>query len=102
MSVKCMELSLFRTSVNSVGKFKIKDAINNIENSNMATWFCWGTTHFCDKCHRKQVETQALTKTPKNQLPKCLGVGKCPTGGNHADNGEECILGCSLCTGTNY
>ena len=21
----------------------------------VASWFCWGTTHFCDDCHRKQV-----------------------------------------------
>jgi hypothetical protein len=21
----------------------------------VASWFCWGTTHFCDSCHRKQV-----------------------------------------------
>ena len=20
----------------------------------VASWFCWGTTHFCDECHTKQ------------------------------------------------
>ncbi|KAF0977518.1 hypothetical protein FDP41_003510 [Naegleria fowleri] len=64
---------------------------------NIATWFCWGTTHFCDKCHRKQVEVQQLTKTPKSQLAKCLGPQKCPSGGNHPENGEEHVLGCSIC-----
>jgi E3 ubiquitin-protein ligase MYCBP2 len=74
----------------------------------IANWYCWGTTHFCDECHkyvllilsntiRKQVETKNLHKTPLEKLPKCEGPGKCPSGGNHNGNGHEWPLGCSLC-----
>lgn len=54
----------------------------------LALWFCFGTTHFCDKCHRNPYDT----------APKvCKGPEKCPLKGNHAKNGEEYALGCSLC-----
>lgn len=32
-----------------------------------------------------------------DELPKCLGKGKCPIGGNHPPNGVEHYLGCSVC-----
>ncbi|KAL0479167.1 hypothetical protein AKO1_007996 [Acrasis kona] len=64
---------------------------------NIATWFCWGNTHFCDECHKIQVASHKLTKTPKDQLPKCKGRGRCPSGGDHQDNGEEYALGCGIC-----
>lgn len=53
----------------------------------MAVWFCWGNTHFCDDCHKKQVAGNHLSKMKKEDLPQCLGPGKCPIGGNHDGNG---------------
>jgi hypothetical protein len=34
---------------------------------------------------------------PKDKLPVCLGLGKCPSGGGHSGNGEEYCLGCGVC-----
>jgi E3 ubiquitin-protein ligase MYCBP2 len=58
----------------------------------VAVWFCFGTTHFCDKCH--SMHNQMATS--KN-LPVCPGGSLCPIGGNHPPNGEEYALGCGLC-----
>jgi len=57
----------------------------------LACWFCFGTTHFCDKCHGKAYE---LPKLPKDKLPKC-DKKTCLI--NHPPNGDEYALGCSLC-----
>lgn len=60
----------------------------------MAVWFCWGNTHFCEKCHQKATE---MARMPKKSLPKCPGVNGCPLKVAHKENGDECALGCSLC-----
>lgn len=60
----------------------------------MSIWFCWNTTHFCDKCHR---QASTISHKPINQLPVCPGKGKCPLGIEHPPNGTECCLGCGLC-----
>lgn len=62
----------------------------------MASWFCWGTTHFCDPCHERQQKGDYLTKVPKNKLPKC-NKATCEVGGKHPPNGEEYAMGCSIC-----
>jgi len=54
----------------------------------VACWFCWGTTHFCEECHR---QASTIAKKPKNQLPAC----SCEI--DHPPNGDEFCLGCSLC-----
>ncbi|CEM23157.1 unnamed protein product [Vitrella brassicaformis CCMP3155] len=51
-----------------------------------AVWFCFGTTHFCDKCHNT------------NRIGKpCPGPHKCALGGNHPPNPCEMPIGCALC-----
>jgi E3 ubiquitin-protein ligase MYCBP2 len=30
----------------------------------LAQWFCWGTTHFCEPCHKKQCSGDYLSKKP--------------------------------------
>lgn len=55
---------------------------------NVAAWYCWGTTHFCEDCHKKAAE---IAKVPRDKLPKCT------CGGKHPPNGEEFCLGCSFC-----
>jgi len=62
----------------------------------VASWFCWGTTHFCDDCHKRQCNGDYVSKYPKSELPLC-NKDKCEVGGNHPPNGEEYALGCSLC-----
>ncbi|KAJ3430755.1 e3 ubiquitin-protein ligase mycbp2 [Anaeramoeba flamelloides] len=63
---------------------------------NIAVWFCWGNTHFCDSCHRK---ASTLPNLPKDQLPKCLGPPNCR--GKHPPNGVEHCYGCGLCEDSN-
>ncbi|KAL3880993.1 hypothetical protein ACJMK2_033194 [Sinanodonta woodiana] len=68
----------------------------------LATFYCFGTTHFCDACHTNNT---LLTHLPKDQLPKCPAgpVGKqmegtaCPLGIPHPPTGDEFALGCGLC-----
>lgn len=62
---------------------------------NMAIWFCWGNTHFCDPCHKKAYE---INKVAKDKLPKCKG-NECQIKVPHPANGEEYALGCGLCMG---
>ena len=62
----------------------------------IASWFCWGTTHFCEDCHKRQCNGDYISKYPKEKLPKC-DKGKCEVGGTHPANGEEYALGCSIC-----
>ena len=57
----------------------------------IALWFCWGTTHFCDPCHRI---------AGRNNVKECKGLGKCDLGKaleNHPPNGSEYALGCNIC-----
>jgi len=54
----------------------------------IACWFCWGNTHFCEDCHKQAVN---VSKLPRDQLPKC----SCNV--EHPPNGEEHCFGCSLC-----
>jgi E3 ubiquitin-protein ligase MYCBP2 len=63
---------------------------------NIASWFCWGTTHFCEDCHAKQCKGDYVSKYSKDKLPKC-DPHKCPIKVKHPDNGEEYALGCSVC-----
>lgn len=58
---------------------------------NVALFYCWGSTHFCDECHR-----QPNVRRPER--PLCHGdVSKCKLQTHHPPEGEEFALGCSLC-----
>ncbi|CAD8181444.1 unnamed protein product [Paramecium pentaurelia] len=63
----------------------------------IAVWFCWGTTHFCEDCHKRQCNGDYVSKIPKEKLPKCPGKDKCPIKMDHKPNGEEQALGCAIC-----
>jgi E3 ubiquitin-protein ligase MYCBP2 len=63
----------------------------------IAQWFCWGNTHFCEPCHKKQVDGDYVSRKTKAELPKCPGAAGCPLKVKHPDNGEEFALGCALC-----
>lgn len=67
----------------------------------VAVFFCFGTTHFCDECHR---DPGRMTGMAASDLPKCpsgpLGKqlkGECPLKVDHPPHGEEYALGCGLC-----
>lgn len=64
-----------------------------------STWYCWGTTHFCDGCHRRQEAHDYMTTKTADQLPQCLGPDSCPLRIEHPPNGVEFSLGCGLCKG---
>ena len=64
----------------------------------VASWFCWGTTHFCDDCHKRQNNGDYLTRKKEHELPQCGTPAKCPLKLKHPINGkEEFALGCSVC-----
>jgi len=60
---------------------------------NVSVWFCFGTTHFCDDCHKK---AGTIVNVPKKDLPPCNCTMK------HPPNGEEFLLGCSMCRLTQF
>ena len=62
----------------------------------IASWFCWGTTHFCEDCHKRQCNKDYVSKYHKDRLPRC-NPATCEVGGKHPPNGEEFALGCSIC-----
>ena len=64
---------------------------------NISSWFCWGTTHFCETCHTKQNNGDYVSRKQKSELPKCPGLAECPLKLKHPENGEEFALGCALC-----
>jgi len=64
---------------------------------NVATWFCWGSTHFCESCHKRQCEGDHVSKYSKERLPPCTGKKMCPLKVDHKGNGHEFALGCALC-----
>jgi len=66
----------------------------------VAQYFCWGNTHFCIDCHKKQENHDFMTTKSKKDLPKCPGPDKCGLGIEHPPNGEEFSIGCSLCRGS--
>jgi hypothetical protein len=36
---------------------------------NIAQWFCWGNTHFCDSCHTKQNNGDYVSRYERSKLP---------------------------------
>ena len=65
---------------------------------NIAKYFCWGTSHFCENCHRRMNAGDDVTKKPQNQLPVCEGGPGCPLKlKKHPISGKEFLVGCALC-----
>lgn len=64
---------------------------------NLASHFCFGTTHFCEDCHMEQLKGIYLTTKRKEELPICNGINSCPLEIDHAPNGEEYGMYCLLC-----
>ncbi|VDP46461.1 unnamed protein product [Soboliphyme baturini] len=69
----------------------------------IAVFFCFGTTHFCARCHDHYGE---LAEAQLSKLPQCptgsMGqrLPSCPLKVVHPPSGIEFPLGCSLCTYT--
>ena len=73
---------------------------------NFATFFCFGTTHFCEQCHSnaygiKNIAADERAQCPSRfdkttRLPKKIN-GVCPLGQKHPLHGEEYCLGCAYC-----
>jgi len=64
-----------------------------------AVWFCFGTTHYCEPCHRDN--PMEKVRRARSGFKQCPGPVSCPIKGNHAPNGAEAecehSLGCGLC-----
>jgi len=60
----------------------------------VALFFCFGSHHFCDPCHRKAWE---LRNKKEKDIKQCKGKEHCPLKIEHPDNGKEYALGCGLC-----
>ncbi|XP_062580608.1 E3 ubiquitin-protein ligase MYCBP2-like [Saccostrea cucullata] len=68
----------------------------------LATYHCFGTTHFCDPCHSNHTvvhgkPTANLPKCPSGPCGKQLPGSSCPLGIAHPPTGEEFVIGCALC-----
>mmetsp|Transcript_44886 Transcript_44886/g.71641 ORF Transcript_44886/g.71641 Transcript_44886/m.71641 type:complete len:505 (+) Transcript_44886:74-1588(+) len=63
-----------------------------------ATFFCWGTTHFCESCHSRQMRGERINHMPVSSFKKC-SEHSCPLGVDHPPNGskDRFILGCAIC-----
>ena len=61
----------------------------------VAVWFCFGTTHFCDKCHTAWIRDQPDWEDfpPKKTCTRKT----CPLRVDHPDHGKEFCLGCAIC-----
>ena len=61
----------------------------------VAVWFCFGTTHFCDKCHTRWVLSSPDWETD----PPMKGCTRktCPLRVDHPEHGIEFCLGCAVC-----
>ena len=55
---------------------------------NLATYFCWGTTHFCESCH---AIAPVIARKPFHELPSC----SCDR--IHPPQGIPHSYGCSMC-----
>ena len=60
----------------------------------VALFFCFGSHHFCDPCHRKAWE---LRNKKEKDIKQCKGKEDCPLKIEHPENGKEYALGCGLC-----
>lgn len=70
----------------------------------IAAYFCFGTTHFCVKCHQTP---GMFNHMEKSKLPRCPAgpngtqlTGECPLKMTHPPTGEEFPLGCGICANT--
>ena len=53
----------------------------------LASWFCFGHTHMCNRCHRE----------PGRRLQERCTPATCTLRVPHPQPGEEHCLGCGLC-----
>ena len=66
----------------------------------LAVFFCFGTTHFCSRCHDdagRLRNTTRLAKCPAGPTSISLDSGQCPLKIDHPPTGEEFVLGCAIC-----
>ena len=61
----------------------------------VAVWFCFDTTHFCDACHTKWVTASPDWETDPPM--KACTRKTCPLRVEHPEHGQEFCLGCAVC-----
>lgn len=68
----------------------------------IATYFCFGDTHFCTSCHDHAYRVRDGPRIPCPAGPQMKKLqGRCPLGFKHPPTGEEFCLGCRLCPSDN-
>lgn len=66
----------------------------------IATFFCFGNTHFCEPCHDRwttMVDRNNYAMLADEAALKGCCKETCPLGIEHPPNGEEHLIGCRLC-----
>ena len=63
-----------------------------------ASFFCWGETHFCEDCHRRQENEEYIDEKTPDELPQCSSRSDWPLGIAHPPNGtNDYAIKCLLC-----
>lgn len=60
----------------------------------VATWFCWGTTHFCNTCHDRQFKDRNFAKTGPFAI---CNTNTCKFKGKHPAAPSSLCAGCAIC-----
>ncbi|KAF6264521.1 hypothetical protein COO60DRAFT_1457625 [Scenedesmus sp. NREL 46B-D3] len=55
---------------------------------NVASWYCWGATHMCSRCHDNPSQRYGH---------RCPGPGRCLLAVPHPPPGKSACLGCEAC-----
>jgi len=65
----------------------------------VASYFCFGHTHFCESCHANAFELLQGSNQGylKHEVAQCSGSDLCPLKIDHPPNGEEFAIGCAMC-----
>ena len=68
----------------------------------IASFFCFGHTHFCEDCHPRAFELLQGSNPEymKSSVPQCPGKDECPLKIDHPPNGEQFAIGCAVCNNT--
>lgn len=66
----------------------------------LAIYYCFGGTHFCEKCHQNYDQVRNLPEyppCPAGPIGAQLTCQDCPLGIKHLPTGEEFAIGCGMC-----
>lgn len=69
----------------------------------VAVYFCFGTTHFCAKCHDDFQHITMIRPVNCPAGPRAVQLeGECPLHVQHPPTGQEFALGCGICRNAHF